>query len=130
MRTTSARDAAVRIALSPAMLLIAALFWSPASADAPQGESVEALLAQAAVARRGGERDAEIRSLLQVLDLDAAQPAAHARLAELSGPAPRNGRMDPEARIRRATAHPAPLAGDYGAPRTVVKSESHSVRPD
>jgi len=69
-------------------------------------EAVDALVSQAreALARgdlRGARRDAE-----RALALDPARPAAHALLAELTGPAPAAPARTPEQALERAAAHP------------------------
>ncbi len=86
--------------------LAAALISSLAVAESLHEDSVATWLARAAAERSIADHDAEIRSLTRVLELDSTHPASHARLSELSGPAPRDALADRQARIRRAMDHP------------------------
>jgi tetratricopeptide (TPR) repeat protein len=79
---------------------------SIASAAALNENSVGTWLARASVQRGAADRDAEIRSLTRVLELDGTHPATHARLSELSGPAPRHALTNSEQKIHRAMDHP------------------------
>ena len=71
---------------------------------APDEAGVLVVQARDALARgdlRGARRDAE-----HALALDAARPAAHALLAELTGPAPAAPARTAEQALERAAAHP------------------------
>ena len=65
-------------------------------------------------ARRGAER---------ALELDAAQPAAHALLAELTGPAPAGPARTPEQALERAAAHPYDAAALVGAADALARAK-------
>ena len=89
----------------------AALVASLALADSPLADSQEAnsvaeWSSKAAAARRASDVSAEVRSLARLLELDPTHPPSHARLADLSGPAPKDPLLDRQAAIERATDHP------------------------
>ncbi len=64
------------------------------------------LLRGAEAQRRAGNREAEYAYLAQVIERDSAHPRAHARLAELTGPAPSRGVSGIRDPVLRALEHP------------------------
>ncbi len=97
---------AVRPLLFSALCLVAILFASPASADAREDKNIANWLARATESREAGDRDTAVRALIRVLEAQPIHPIAHQRLLEISGPAGKRELLDPEAKIRRAMAHP------------------------
>jgi tetratricopeptide (TPR) repeat protein len=67
---------------------------------------VDALLGMAEVERRAGDREAARRYLEQAVTRDNARFDAHAKLAELTGPAPRSAAPRGNQALRLALAHP------------------------
>jgi tetratricopeptide (TPR) repeat protein len=68
--------------------------------------AVESLISRAEAERVAGNQQAEYALLARVLDRDNTHPGAHARLAELTGPAPASAVADLDTRVRRASRHP------------------------
>ena len=87
---------------------------SPSEADALVVQAREAF---ARGDLRGARRDAE-----RALALDAARPAAHALLAELTGPAPAAPARTPEQALESAAAHPYDAAALVRAADTLARS--------
>jgi tetratricopeptide (TPR) repeat protein len=73
---------------------------------ADPGEDVGALVTQALAAQARGDLSGARRDAERALALDAARPAAHALLSELTGPAPGAPVRTPEQALERAAAHP------------------------
>jgi hypothetical protein len=69
-------------------------------------ESVAALIRLAELERRKGEIGAEYALLARALEYDPAQPRVHARLAEISGPAPESIATRSDEIVARALSHP------------------------
>jgi hypothetical protein len=91
-------------------------------AAAPR-ETADSLVAEAraALARadlRGARRGAE-----RALELDAARPAAHALLAELTGAAPAGQARTPEQAMERAAAYPYDAAALVGAADALARAK-------
>jgi len=104
MRDTIAAFAA--FAASVAFALATIGFCPPVGADPNPVEPLSSALARAESLRRSSDPAAEVSALIRVLELDPTHPATHARLAEMTGPAPRSGRTTPAAKIQRAFDHP------------------------
>jgi hypothetical protein len=68
--------------------------------------AVTELLRLAEVKRRAGDGEAEYGYLAQVIEHDNSHSRAHARLAEITGPAPTNRIARPDDLVFRALQHP------------------------
>jgi len=68
--------------------------------------AVTELLRLAEVERRAGDGEAEDEYLAPVIELDSSHSRAHARLAEITGPAPTSRIATPDALVFRALQHP------------------------
>jgi tetratricopeptide (TPR) repeat protein len=76
------------------------------AAPMPDSSAIESLIDRAEAERLAGNRQAEYALLARVLERDSAHPGAHARLAQLSGPAPASPAAGFDALVRRASLHP------------------------
>jgi hypothetical protein len=105
------------------VVLVAACALLPAASP---GDPVASLLVEAQAARARGDAGAARRAAERVLELDAASPAAHALLAELTGPAPAAARRTAAQALELAAAHP------YDAAALFVAAEALALanRPD
>ncbi len=80
---------------------------APSEPETPtDSRAVKELLRLAELERRAGNRRAEVEYLTQVIELDRAHCLAHARLAEITGPAPANVRAKSDDLVRLALQHP------------------------
>jgi hypothetical protein len=77
-----------------------------ATGPTPDSGSIESLIDLAEVERRAGNREAEYALLARVLDRASAHSGAHARLAELTGPAPARSVAGSDDLVQRALLHP------------------------
>ena len=69
-------------------------------------ENADALFGRAEVERLDGNREAALAHLRRALARGSARPEVHARLAELTGPAPRGASLSSAETLRLAEAHP------------------------
>ena len=85
-------------------------------------DPVAALVAEARAALARGDARAARRDAERALELDAARPAAHALLAELTGPAPAGTARTAEQALERAAAHPYDAAALAAAAETFARA--------
>ena len=91
----------------PASPSIAASKAAALEPEVPTDSSVVTeLLRLAEAERRAGDGEAEYGYLAQVIELDSSHTRAHARLAELTGPAPTSSTANPDDLVFRALKHP------------------------
>jgi tetratricopeptide (TPR) repeat protein len=76
------------------------------AALAADPDDVDARFGLAEVERQEGDRGAALAHLRRALARDPSRPEIHARLAELTGPAPRGDTPSPPEALRLAEAHP------------------------
>jgi hypothetical protein len=89
---------------------------------APGGDA-DALLEQAREALARGDSRGARRAAEEALALDAAQPAAHALLAELTGPAPSEPLRTADQALSRAADHPYDAAALVRAADALARAE-------
>ncbi len=91
----------------PANLPVAASETAALEPEVPTDSSAVAeLLRLAEVERRAGDGEAEYGYLAQVIELDSSHSRAHARLAEITGPASTSRIAKPDDLVFRALKHP------------------------
>lgn len=80
---------------------------APSQPEIPtDSRAVQELLRLAEVERRAGNTQGEVEYLTQVIELDSAHCLAHARLAEITGPAPASVLAKSDDLVRLALQHP------------------------
>jgi hypothetical protein len=89
---------------------------------AAPAQSVDGLLASAREARARGDLPGARRAAEAVLALDPAQPAAHALLAELTGPAPAGAPRTSKEALSRAASHPYDAAALVRAAEALARA--------
>jgi hypothetical protein len=105
-----------------ALVFLVAIASMPSLAE--PGEDVDALLARAREAQARGDLRVARRDAERALEIDAARPAAHALLAELTGPAPGASARTPDQALARAADHPYDAAALVRAADVLARAGS------